>query len=196
MTLKKFDDLKQNIISELKSNLLPALYYHSAEHTLDVLTAAEKIATSEKVNAKDLMLLKIAALLHDSGYLFTAKNHELNSCRIARYVLPQYAVSEADIDAICDLIMATKIPHNPKNILEEIICDADLDYLGRDDFYPLSQNLFKEMQMFNKVSDELKWNEIQIGFLEKHKYFTATSQSLRQSVKEKHLNSIRESVKS
>ena len=187
MTLKKFDDLKDNIISELKSNLLPALYYHSAEHTLDVLNAAEKIAAAEKVNGKDLMLLKIAALLHDSGYLFTAKNHELNSCRIARYVLPKYDVSEMDIDAICDLIMATKIPHNPKNILEEIICDADLDYLGRDDFYALSQNLFKEMQMFNKVSDEHKWNEIQIGFLEKHKYFTATSKSLRDMLKEKHL---------
>ena len=194
MTPDKFEALKVTIISELRSHLLPGLFYHSAEHTLDVLDSAERIGKAEKITDKELLLLKAAALLHDSGYLFTSKNHEDNSCRIARYMLPNYEFAQNDIDRICEIIMATKVPHQPKNKLEEIICDADLDYLGRDDFYKLSQKLFEEMKMFDKVSEENKWNEMQIVFFEKHKYFTASSKTLRAPVKEKHLEEIRAMV--
>ncbi len=196
MTAKKFEELKQNIIAELRSHLLPGLYYHSVDHTLDVMEAAERIGAAEKITEQELVLLKTAALLHDSGYLFTAKNHEENSCRIAQYILPKYEVPENDINAVCELIMATKIPHNPHNKLAEIICDADLDYLGRNDFYTLSKNLFMELKLFDKVSDENIWNQMQVVFLERHKYFTSTANSSRAAMKEKHLNSIRESVRS
>ena len=191
MTPEKFDALKENIISQLKSHLLPGLYYHSHEHTLDVLSAAEQIGKSERISENDMFLLKTAALLHDSGYLFTAKNHEDNSCRIARLVLPQHEFSEKDVHIICDLIMATKVPHHPKNLLEEILCDADLDYLGRNDFVRLSENLYREMRMFDKVKDENEWNEMQVKFFETHRYFTNTSKKLRAPVKEKHLNEVR-----
>ncbi len=194
MTPEKFDILKENIISQLRVNLLPGLFYHSPEHTLDVINAAENIGVAEKINDKDMMLLKTAALFHDSGYLFTAKNHEDNSCRIARFVLPDQGFNEDEINIICDLIMATKMPQSPKNILSEILCDADLDYLGRDDFYELSRKLYEEMNVFKKVESEHQWNEIQISFFEKHHYFTATSRSLRTPIKEKHLSDIKNNL--
>ena len=195
MTSEKFDILKENIISQLRVNLLPGLFYHSAEHTMDVLNAAENIGVAEKISDKDMMLLRTAALFHDSGYLFTAKNHEDNSCRIARFVLPDQGFNEDEINIICDLIMATKMPQSPKNILAEILCDADLDYLGRDNFYELSRKLYDEMKVFKKVESEHKWNEIQIAFFEKHQYFTVTSRSLRTPLKEKHLNDIKNNLK-
>jgi len=195
MTPQKFESLKENIIAQLRAHLLPVLYYHSADHTLDVIDAAERIATGEKINGTEMLILKTAALFHDTGYLFTAKNHEANSCLIAQSVLPKHAFSELEIDVICNLIMATKIPHNTKNKLEEILCDADLDYLGRADFYELSQNLYKEMRVFDKVKDEQKWNEIQVAFFEKHKYFTATSNALRATLKATHLITIKKELK-
>ena len=191
MSHKLFDELKENIISQLRAHLLPALYYHSPEHTLDVLASAERIGKNEGITETEMHLLKTAALFHDSGYLFTAKNHEENSCRIARMLLPKYEFTEDAISIVCNLIMATKVPHQPKNKLEEIICDADLDYLGREDFPHLSHQLYKEMKMFDKVSDENKWNEMQIVFFEKHRYFTATSKALRTPAKEKYLQHIR-----
>lgn len=191
MTPQKFEALKENIITQLKSHLLPGLFYHSHEHTLDVLNASERIGQAEKISDAEMLLLKTAALLHDSGYLFTAKNHEENSCRIARLVLPQHDFTNEDVDTICDLIMATKVPHQPQNKLAEILCDADLDYLGRKDFSDLSQKLFEEMSMFAKVKDIDEWNEMQISFFEKHTYFTETSRRLRDTLKEKHLQDIR-----
>lgn len=191
MKPEKFEALKENIISQLRSYLLPGLFYHSADHTLDVLDAAEKLGIAEKISAKEIMQLKIAALFHDSGYLFASKNHEERSCRIARLMLPGYDVPEDDIDRICELIMATQVPHHPKNKLEEIMCDADLDYLGREDFFNLSKNLFLEMKQFQKVFDERTWNEMQIKFFELHKYFTNTAKKLRAPVKEKHLAAIK-----
>ena len=191
MSPQLFNELKENIISQLKSHLLPVLYYHSAGHTLDVVASAEQIGKAEKITEKEMSLLKTAALFHDTGYLFTAKNHEENSCRIAEMILPKYGFTESDIVIITELIMATKVPHHPKNKLEEIICDADLDYLGRKDFPFLSKELYKEMKMFDKVSDETKWNEMQIVFFEKHHYFTDTSKTLRAPEKEKHLQHIR-----
>ena len=191
MTPQKFEALKDNIITQLKSHLLPGLYYHSPEHTLDVLNAAERIGQAEKITDAEMLLLKTAALLHDSGYLFTAKNHEENSCRIARLVLTQNDFTNEEIDIICDLIMATKVPHQPQNKLAEILCDADLDYLGRKDFSDLSQKLFDEMSMFAKVKDKDEWNKMQISFFEQHTYYTETSRKLRDSLKEKHLQDIR-----
>ena len=81
------------------------------------------------------------------------------------------------------MIMATKIPQSPKNKLEKIICDADLDYLGRDDFEPISNSLYKEFLDFGFVKDHNDWMQKQVGFLESHHYFTKSSQELRQPKK-------------
>ena len=89
------------------------------------------------------------------------------------------------------MIMATKIPQSPKNKLEKIICDADLDYLGRDDFEVISNNLYTEFLDFGIVKDHNDWMQKQIGFLEFHLYFTKSSQQLRQPKKMERLTKIK-----
>jgi hypothetical protein len=49
------------------------------------------------------------------------------------------------------LIHVTEIPHKPLNHLQEIICDADLDYLGRNDFQEIADNLKAELKTMNKI---------------------------------------------
>jgi uncharacterized protein len=91
------------------------------------------------------------------------------------------------------MIMATKIPQQPKNHLEEIICDADLDYLGTDDYPVISKTLFKEMEHLRPLT-ETRWLEIQVGFLEAHHYFTATATKARKRKKEATLQRLKRSL--
>jgi len=147
-----FTSIKQPILSRLKDELDSRLGYHNIAHTLDVLEQAEVIATQEKVTDKhDVLLLKTAAIFHDSGFLFVYKNHEVKSCEIASESL-RNVFSEEDIKKVFGMIMATKIPQTPNTLLEQIICDADLDYLGRNDFEPVSRSLHKEFLTFKIIS--------------------------------------------
>ena len=187
-----FTSIKQPILSRLKNELDPRLGYHNITHTLDVLEQAEVLAKQENVTDKhDLLLLKTAAVFHDSGFLFVYKGHEEKGCEIASDSL-RNVFSEEDIKKVCGMIMATKIPQSPKTLLEQIICDADLDYLGRDDFEPISQTLYKEFIIFKIIPEDIIWDHVQIKFFESHHYFTGTSISKRNEKKLKHLNILKE----
>ncbi|MEX8546127.1 MAG: HD domain-containing protein [Mucilaginibacter sp.] len=179
------------IIQKLNNELSPQLFYHCVEHVLDVYAAAEKIGTAENISADDMKLLLTAAWFHDSGFLKGAKNHEEESCRIARETLPGFDYQPNEIEQICGMIMATKIPQSPKNHLEEILADADLDYLGRDDFFTIGNQLFKELVDFGTIKTARQWDELQVGFLESHHYFTKTALQLRQAKKLEHLEQIK-----
>jgi len=152
------------------------------------------IAAQEGVSEDDKVLLLTAALFHDSGFLFGAQEHERKSCDIARQYLPEYGYTEAQIGKICGMIMATKIPQSPQNHLEQILADADLDYLGRDDFFTIGNRLFDELSMFGIVTNERDWNLLQERFLESHHYFTQTAIALRNEKKQQHLNKIKEQL--
>jgi hypothetical protein len=88
------------------------------------------------------------------------------------------------------MIMATKVPQNPGSVLSNILCDADLDYLGRDDFKPIADSLFKELHHLNIVSNIETWNRIQLAFLTRHEYHTDYSKKVRQPVKEQHVKEL------
>src|SRR5258708_28155566 len=123
------DDIRKHVISLLGKGLAPTLTYHNVDHALDVATQCMTIAKEEGVTDKQtLMELQIAALYHDSGFLYAYKGHEEKSCELARKELPGFGVNKKAIDNICELILATKVPQRPGNLLQEIICDADLDY--------------------------------------------------------------------
>lgn len=185
--MKNFSELKNYVLGRLRTELDPSLTYHNARHTLDVMQSTERLAIAENVDEKNKDLLMVAALLHDSGFLLSMDDHEDHGCILAREILPGYEFSPEDIEEICKLIMATKLPQTPENLLEQIICDADLDYLGRKDFFTLGEGLFKEFLSRGIVKDFCDWDNLQIKFLSSHSYFTQSSLSLREPVKMKHL---------
>ncbi len=124
-----FIKAKKYIFERLENELPRQYHYHCIEHTKDVLSAAKRIAKKEGINGDDLLLLKTAILYHDAGFIIQNQNHEQIGCRIARKILPSCNYNSEQINTICGMIMATKIPQQPHNLLEKIICDADLDYL-------------------------------------------------------------------
>jgi len=192
----QLDDAGDFIIKRLNNELPGHLTYHNAGHAKDVYEATKRIAEVEGISGHELNLLLTAAYYHDSGFLVKAQGHEEESCRIAREALPGYGYTQNEIDQICGMIMATRLPQSPANHLEEIIADADLDNLGRDDFFTISHKLFLENLFFGKVSDENEWNRQQIDFIKKHQYFTKTAINLRQAKKDANLGRIKAQVNS
>lgn len=191
----EYEKLNTIILKRLKENLPEHLSYHSVMHVKDVIDSVEKIAKAENVNNEDLLLLKTAALFHDTGFLYGSKNHEEKSCEIAAEYLLEYGYSENQLDKIKGMIMATKIPQTPHNHLEQILADADLDYLGRDDFFVIGDKLFEELSMFGIVNSERDWNMLQEKFLESHHYFTETSINTRKQKKQENLDIIKSKLK-
>ena len=126
--------------------------------------------------------------------LSDAADHENASCAIAESTLPDFGYTPEDIRQICGLIQATELPQAPHNLLAEIIADADLDYLGREDFFTIGEKLFEEFSFFKVVNTRDEWNRLQVRFLEKHHFFTQTALMLRQAKKEEHLEMIKESL--
>lgn len=184
-------DIQNHVVSMLSKGLSPKLIYHNVDHTLDVTKQCIRIAKSEGITDKEVLQeLEIAALYHDTGFLFVYINHEEKSCELAKEQLPHFGVNKKSIENICSIIMATKIPQSPKNYLQQIICDADLDYLGRNDFLSIGEKLRKELMEYKLVSSREEWEDKQITFLQSHHYFTKTSLKNREPVKLKNLHLI------
>jgi hypothetical protein len=178
----------------LKKKLPDGLYYHGLHHTRDMYNSTIEIAEQEDVEGNDLNLVRIAALFHDSGFTKTYEDHEDAGCVIVRKELPNFGYSNEEIETICGMIMTTKVPQTAKTNLEKIICDADLDYLGTDKFERIGGTLLKELNGRGAGLDTMKWNELQINFLENHEYYTKTCIKLRDPVKQQHLAIMKELV--
>jgi len=193
--MKGYIKIRKKAFEILNSKLSKKLYYHGAHHTYDVLHVINQFIKNEKIDPYTAKLLRIGTLYHDIGFTISNIEHEKLGCEIVEKYMLEYGFSNRDIKVVKGLIMATRIPQTPKNYLEKIICDADLDYLGRDDFYPISDWLFKELQSFSQITDVTEWNKIQIKFLEAHQYHTDFSKKNRQPKKENRIEELKQLVK-
>ncbi|MCF8220361.1 MAG: hypothetical protein K9I97_02660 [Cryomorphaceae bacterium] len=186
----------ENELIQLLANELPNdLSYHSLEHTKEVVKAVERIALLEGVRDEGLFLLKSAALFHDAGFVKQYEHNEPIGAAMAEAMLPKYGYNEQHIKTIKELIYVTQIPHKPVNKLQEIMCDADLDYLGTDSFEETANKLKAELMAKGKVQSDKAWDQMQITFLKQHKYFTQTAILTREKKKNQHLKVIQERYK-
>lgn len=147
--------------------------YHNFTHTAEVVKVACEIADASGVSPEDLEILQIAAWFHDLGYLEKCEGHEQISKDIAEKFLQKQNFPSEKIERVKSLIEATKLPRQPKNFLEEIICDADLYHLGTNDFEAKGDVLRKELELkgLAEYSDR-KWLKHNLKFFEMHKFYT------------------------
>ena len=182
---------ERHIMRILKAKLSPNLHYHGIHHTLDVVEAAERLALMEGVLDDGIFVLKSAATYHDAGFVDQYDANEPVGAKMAAEILPKYGYTQEQVNEVEKMIYATIIPHSPTTQLEEIICDADLDYLGRDDFHVIADNLRRELRDHGKIKSDRMWDEIQVKFLTQHKYFTKSAIKLRQAKKLVHIEEIK-----
>jgi uncharacterized protein len=187
--------IQTHVLNKLEAHLPSYLTYHNIFHTTDVLEQSLILAKEEGIeSAEDLFLLQVSALYHDVGFVQAYDGHEETSCEIAAIELDKFGLDERQIGIVSGMIRATRIPQSPKTILEQVICDADLDYLGRSDFYTIGEGLFKEFLHQGIVHNDMEWNQLQIKFLDAHRYFTKSANVKRELVKQQHLREVKKKV--
>lgn len=166
------------IVREKVKELMPVQQYHNYAHACDVYDAASRLADMEKVSPEDKYLLQTAALLHDIIMIPKNKDNEERSAEFSRNYLPNLGYAPYQINKTTGLVLATKMPTHPSNLLEMIICDADVDNLGREDCLRKSECVRQELGIPKE-----QWYPMALKFLEKHNYYTESARKLRDSEK-------------
>jgi predicted metal-dependent HD superfamily phosphohydrolase len=193
--MKGYIKLKKEVLGILNTKLPKDLYYHGIHHTIDALDVCEIYLIEEKINEEDVDLLRIGVLMHDIGFTVSIENHEVRGVEMAEKLMSKHNFSPNEIEVVKELILATRVPQNPKTHLEKIICDVDLDYLGRSDYYTISDQLYEELFAYNNIESKTEWNKVQIKFLERHKYHTDFAKKNRQPQKEMRIEELKELVR-
>lgn len=192
MHIQNFERAKQYAIHRLEQELSPDMYYHGITHTRDdVVPAAEMLASMEGIRGESIYLLLTAAWFHDLGFVEQASYHELISARIAVQVLPDFGFTSKQVEIVRWAILATAFPQSPTTLLEQILADADLDVLGREDFISRNRDLRRELAFLGKEYTDVEWHTNQMKFLESHTYFTASAHKTRDEQKRVNVNKLR-----
>jgi uncharacterized protein len=188
-----FEQAKAYALRRLENELAPDLFYHSLQHTRDdVWPAARRLAALAGIKGEELLLLETAALYHDLGFVKQTTEHEKVSAGMAQEVLPHFGYNRQQVKQIKGMIMATRLPQTPQNFLEELMADADLDTLGRKDFFITNEKLRLELKAYGRPIMLHEWHDIQLNFLKNHNYFTVAAKSLRTKQKQKNMQRLRE----
>lgn len=164
----------ENFISDLFSEKLsPNMIYHNYAHTLDVVNNTIKIGTKSGLNNSELEIVTLAAWFHDSGYTVTYNGHEDAGKEIATQFLNEHNYDPGKISMVLSCINSTKMPQAPQNLMEQVICDADLIHFGQEDFFEYSELLKTEWETLgiNHVS-EADWYKASVDLLSTHRFFT------------------------
>ena len=185
------EGLREYVRSLLEASLPPELLYHDVWHTFgDVVPSAERYSEAEGLEPNERELVVAAALLHDTGYARGAHEHERRSAKIASEVLPRFEFSQEEVASVERLILATRLGHTPERVSEAVMMDADLDVLGRPDFWSRNLLLRRELAAFGSSYDDLTWWRGQRVFLRRHSWMTETARELREDGKRDNLRRV------
>ncbi len=166
--------------------------YHNFEHVKEVVDAAKRIASHYPLADSELEILVLAAWFHDTGYDRGPDNHEARSCEHAKAFLLKRSYPEEDLKVVLECIMATKVPHQPKNLLEEILCDADMSHLGKSTYWEWCSRVRQELNLTQKrLMSEREWVDFELNFMLGHQYFTEAARQLNEAGKKQHIKQLR-----
>jgi len=183
------------IRSLFKDELPEGIKYHDGNHTLHptkgVVASANRIAMSENISERDRELLITAAYFHDTGYIREYEKNEPIAARMAGRILKLIGYKPNEVVKVQNMILATDLERKPKTHAEKILCDADLDHLGREDFFKFDGKLRDGWRSKGiDVSDEAKWYRGTLEFIKKHQYYTESQKKLREKGKQKNIKGL------
>jgi predicted metal-dependent HD superfamily phosphohydrolase len=173
----------------------PFLVYHDIGHTINVAQRSHEIIQNVKISQHDKLIVIIAAWFHDTGQLFTkANDHETGSVQLMRrFFNAKNTIGEASMIEIAYCILATKMPVNPKNLKEEILCDADTYHLGTNEFNISDLKVKQETEARGTGTDN--WDKATLGFLLQHKFYTDYCRKLLADGKKENIQMLKSRIK-
>jgi len=155
------------------------------------MPASMRLASHLKIAENEIRLLRVAAAFHDIGWIVEGMGHEAIGVEICQETLPGFGFSDNQLEVIAGMIMATRLPQSPHNILEEILADADMQTLGSDDFWSRNSDLRYEMEALSSIVPDRAWYESQLEFLVEHRYHTAIARKLFGPTKKHYIEQLR-----
>ena len=166
-------EIEKFIYQYFDKNKTENLVYHDILHTTDVVKASQKIGAGTNLNSEEMEILQISAWFHDTGYAVDRENHESSSAEIAATFLAKINYPSEKIEKVKSCILSTKVPQTPKNLVEEVLCDADLQHLAKKNFIERSEWLkVEEEKVSGTQISEIDWFNNSLNFVSNHKFFT------------------------
>jgi predicted metal-dependent HD superfamily phosphohydrolase len=187
--------MRMDILNRLKALLPDEVVYHDINHTLNVEKAAMRFARLEGLDDESIQLLRTAVLYHDSGFIIDYQHNESHGIAMAEKALPKFGYSVEHIERVRSIIASTASNQKPTTLLEQIMCDADHDYLGRADYFIVAKKLRIELENYGHVMSEIEWVEFQLNYLEKvHRFYTETAQNIRLQAKKARIEELKQQL--
>jgi class 3 adenylate cyclase len=195
LTSIDFEHMRRDIINRLKALLPEEVVYHDIAHTLNVEKAAIRFAKLEGVSEVDILLLRTAVLYHDAGFILQYHSNEEFAVTMAMNSLPGFGYTESQTNTVVEIIRSTGSGRSPETLLQEIMGDADHDYLGRADYYNVAKKLRLEMENFDEFMSDQEWIEFQLKYLEQtHRFYTETAKNIRLQGKKARIAELKEQL--
>ncbi|MEI6410366.1 MAG: Pycsar system effector family protein [Bacteroidota bacterium] len=183
-------EIEGHIRTYFAARMSPEFVFHNLAHTAQTVAATRMIGEGFELDPHEMMLLEVATWFHDTGYAEGPANHEERSCDNAIQFL-QGKLSDSDLDIICNIIRATKVPQQPNTLLEQIICDADLSHLGMDSYWDRNGRFRQELILTrNLIMTEQEWVDFELNFMLNHSYHTVVANELFNKRKAKHVQQL------
>lgn len=153
--------------------------YHNLAHTIAVVESCRLLAAQHDLSKEQGDILELAAWFHDAGFTETYEGHEQASVALASSFLKDQGVEAAVIAEVNRCILATLVNHEPSDLLEKIIRDADLSNLGRADYLAILAGLRHEWEVFTDTTyTDQEWYKLNYDFLKGHSYHTSIATKL------------------
>ncbi|MEL7341804.1 MAG: HD domain-containing protein, partial [Bacteroidota bacterium] len=183
----------KNILLE---EMNPNYQYHSPEHTFQVVDMVEEIGSKSSLKSGEIQVLILAAWLHDLGYMEVYDGHEAVSMTMATEFLKQQNLSDDIIEVVVNLIEATRLDQEPRNLLEKVIKDADLYNLSTPDALDNSEKIRWEWKFFtNREFSDEGWDEFNYNFFNTHEYYTDYGKEILEPLKQEHVKRLKKRIK-
>lgn len=181
---KILDDATLYITDLFRKKNPAEMKFHNVKHVFEVFHAVQIIGAEENISDEEMMIVKLAALFHDCGYVQTYIGHETVSMEFARKFLEDRSIPETMIIEVEKAIDATKYPQRPHTKCAEILCDADLYHFTKPDYPHYAAALRKEYELFlGKTYTDAEWNQANYEFMTQHSFFTRYGNEVLQSFK-------------
>ncbi len=184
-------------VEDLFKDKLPSwVVYHNFNHTAEIVEAVKEIGEGSKLSKTEMEITLLAAWFHDTGYIGGADGHEARSAEIASAFLRERGYPADRIERVAGCIKATMVPQTPKNLLEEVLCDADMVHLGKKKFFEKGDLMRLEFERrMDKSFTDLEWLNSNIEFLARHKYHTKYAREAFSKRSEKNMIRLQERVR-
>ena len=184
------------VVNEFNTRGVGKQLYHDLNHTVSVAEAAAYISKGCNLSPEEHEEVVIAAWFHDVGFMGTGEGHEEVSAALADSFLKEQGYPAERITRIKACIMATKMPQQPQTLMEQVLCDADLHYVGTKSYVDISDLLRTEWEfLLNRVYTDEDWVASQIDFLTSHKFHSPFAQLEYTKRKSKNITRLNEQLK-